>query len=139
MNSKNFNYYVEGRGFEWAMALSMFVAGANLIVWPETLAFGGFQWLLEVMTQKQIAIFMLIIGWFRVCSLMVNGQTIGGKKIGPYVRSVGSVFSATLWVQFVLALLQQSFEQGFPSLALPFWAMFTVTELYVAYTTVKNA
>lgn len=137
--NKNFNYYVEGRAFEWAMALGMFFAGLELVLWPGSLSHGPFQWLLELMTQNQVAVFMLIVGWFRVSSLMVNGQTIGGRKIGPYVRAIGSVLSASLWVQFTLALLQFSIKQGHPVLGLPFWAMFTAAELYVAYTTVKNA
>jgi hypothetical protein len=70
---------------------------------------------------------------------MINGQTVGGRKIGPYIRAVGSVLSSVMWVQFALALLQLSIKQGFPSIGLPFWIMFTIAELYVAYTTVKNA
>lgn len=139
MNLERFNYYVEGRAFEWVMAASMFFAGMELALWPGTLSFGAFQWLLEVMSQPQIGTFMIMVGWLRMCGLMLNGQTIGNKKIGPYVRAFCGVLAGSLWVQFALALLQLSIRQGFPSIGLPFWTMFTVAELYVAYTTVKNA
>jgi len=121
------------------MALAMFFSGVELIIWSNTLAFGAFQWMLQIMSQQSIGLFMLIIGWFRISSLMMNGQTIGDKKIGPIVRAICSILSASMWVQFSLALLQLSIKQGFPSVGLPFWTMFTIAELYVAYTTVKNA
>lgn len=134
-----FDYYVEGRAFEWVMAIAMFFAGVELLIWSNTISFGAFQWILLVMSQQFIGLFMIVVGWMRMCGLMLNGQTVFNRQIGPYVRAVCSVLAATMWVQFAFALILSSLERGAPSIGLPFWAMFTVGELYVAYTTVKNA
>lgn len=139
MLQNKFDHYVEGRAFEWVMSIAMFFAGVELLVWPNTISFGAFQWILLVMSQHFIAVFMILVGWLRMCGLMLNGQTIFGKPFGPYSRSVGSILSATMWVQFSFALFLSSLDRGAPSIGLPFWTMFTVGELYVAYTTVKNA
>jgi hypothetical protein len=43
-----------------------------------------------------------------------------------------------MWSQFVMALLRLSILQGYPSPGLPFWTMFVVVELYVAYRAVAG-
>lgn len=134
-----FDYYVEGRAFEWIMGIAMLFAGIELLVWPNTISFGAFQWILLVMSQYFLALFMVLIGWGRICGLMLNGQTIFDWKIGPYIRALCSVLSATIWVQCAFALFIGGMERNAPSFGFPFWTMFTVGELYVAYTTVKNA
>lgn len=133
------DYYVEGRAFEWVMGISMFCAGAEILIWQDTISFGAFQWLLLVMSQQFIGVFMVTVGWLRISGLMLNGQKVAGRPLGPYVRSVCSVLSASMWIQFAIALLFVGFDRGAPSIGLPFWFMFTAGELYVAYATVKNA
>lgn len=128
-----FIYYVKGRIFEWTMALSMLFGGVELLLWDNVLTFGAFKWMLIFMSQKWIGSFMLFVGWFRISSLMFNGQLFLGRKIGPIVRSFCAVLSAALWAQFALALVVLSIDQGYPSLGVPFWSMFVVAELLVSY------
>ena len=129
------NYYAEGRALEWCMSVGMTIAAVLGIIWPETLESSGF---ITAESPVQIAWIVLIIGWLRCSALMLNGQTIAGTRIGPWIRAIGGVLSAIIWAQFTLALIQISIIRGYPSLGIPFWFMFTVGELYTAYTTVKN-
>jgi hypothetical protein len=136
--TKGVNYYVEGRVFEWAMGLSMFFVGIQFLIWPDTIGGSAFQHLTAVMSQQTLTWVLLFIGWSRCSALMLNGQRLAGIKFGPHARAVGSILSAVIWAQFVIALMQLSIIQGYPSPGIPFWATFTLGEIYVAYTTVKN-
>lgn len=92
-----------------------------------------------VTTENQIGLGLLMLGWVRLSALMLNGQTIRGYKAGPFFRAIGSVAASVVWAQFVIALLQLSVTQGYPSPGISFWFMATFGEIYVAYQTVKNA
>lgn len=133
MISEFFMYYVKGRIFEWTMALAMLFGGVELLLWDDVLTFGAFKWLLTIMGQKWIGSFMLFVGWIRLSALMFNGQLLFGSRFGPLVRAVCAVFAASLWAQFALALVVLSIDQGYPSLGVPFWIMFTIAELLVSY------
>lgn len=130
------NYYIEGRVFEWCMAVSMFVCGLEILTWSKL---GAFQWLVEFVPYKIVGGGMVLIGWTRIGGLMLNGHSVGEVVLGPWIRAVCSVLSAFVWVQFAFALLQFSLKNGYPSIGLMFWVSFVIGELYVAYTTVKNA
>lgn len=138
MNLRSINYYAEGRGFEWSMAIGMVCCGVIFLVWPEAVEQSAFTMLQQVFTNYSLALGMILIGWSRIAALMLNGQPMFGAKLGPYVRAIGGILSAFFWVQFVFALIQVSIERGYPSPGIPFWSMFTLTELYSAYTTIKN-
>lgn len=133
MNSEFFIYYVRGRVFEWTMALAMLFAGLELLLFDNVLTFGAFKWLLSFMSQKWIGTFMLFVGWIRISALMLNGQLLFGRKFGWVLRAICAVLSASLWAQFALALIVLSIDQGFPSLGVPFWISFTISELLVSY------
>jgi hypothetical protein len=133
MTYEFYHYYVKNRVFEWSFALATFFAGFELLIWDQVLTFGAFRWMTQVLTQKQIGTLMLMLGWIRVSALMFNGQLLFGRKVGWMVRAVCAVLSASLWAQFSFSLFQLSFDQGFPSLGLPFWTIFIGAELLVAY------
>src|ERR1700761_3792358 len=134
-----FNYYVEGRAFEWVMACSMLLLSTQVLIWPATLEARTFHLVLLVVSGHFIGILMLLIGYLKCVGLMLNGQTMFGVKAGPYIRAIASVVSSIMWGQFFLALLYISIDRGRPSVVLSFWMMFTIGELYIAYTAVKNA
>ena len=136
--TKNINYYVEGRIFEWVMGLGMFFGGLQLLFWPNSMNNSSFLFLSSIWPTHITLSALLSLGWIRCCALMLNGQKIFGMKFGPRTRAVCSVLSAIMWIQFTVALLELSVAQGFPSPGIPFWAMFTLGEVYTAYTTVKN-
>lgn len=127
------SYYVKGRHFEWTFALAMFFAGAELLLIDNVLLFGVFHWVLDVVPQKWIGTLMFFIGWMRISALMFNGQLLFGRRFGWGVRGICAVVGASLWSQFVLALIQNAIATGTPSIGIPFWTMFTITELMVAY------
>lgn len=126
-------YYVKGRHFEWTMALAMFFAGAELLIFDNVLSFGVFHWMLQVISQKWIGTLLFFVGWIRISALMFNGQLLFGRRFGWAIRAACAVLSATIWAQFVVALLQNAVMTGIPSVGLPFWIMFTLAELMVAY------
>lgn len=126
-------YYVKGRVFEWTFALSMFFAGAECLVWDNVISFGAFHWMLQVTSQKWIGSLLFFIGWIRISALMFNGQLLFGRRFGWGVRGVCAALSATIWAQFAFALIQGFALNGVPSIGLPFWTMFTLAELLIAY------
>lgn len=115
------------------MALAMFMAGVELLIWDNVLTFGAFHWMLRIISQKWIGTLLFFIGWIRVSALMFNGQMLFGRKFGWMIRAICAVLSASLWAQFALSLLELSITQGFPSVGIPFWGMFVFSELLVAY------
>ncbi len=136
--TKNINYYVEGRVFEWVMGLSMATVGIEIIVWPNTIDASAFRDLNLVISERALTFLLLFIGWSRCSALMLNGQRLMGIKLGPYIRAAMSIFAAMIWVQFAMALVELSVSRGTPSPGIPFWTLFTAGELYAAYTTLKN-
>lgn len=136
--TKNINYYVEGRVFEWVMGLSMAAVGLEIIIWPDTIDASAFRELDLVIGKSTLTFLLLLIGWSRCSALMLNGQWMMGVKLGPYIRAACSVSSAIIWMQFAIALTELSASHGAPSPGIPFWTSFTAGELYAAYTTLKN-
>jgi hypothetical protein len=131
-------YYVDGRLFEWVITLSMLWLAGEMFVSPQLLHSSAFQWVLQVMTPAFINLFLFLIGWTRLIGLLLNGHQIRGRRLGPIIRSVTAVSCAVMWVQFDLALIETSVRQGFLSVGVPFWSMFTIGELYVAYRAVAG-
>lgn len=138
MDLRTFNYYVEGRVFEWVMSIAMIAVSVEIFFWPEMINSNAFLWMVPWLSEFDIAMLLLTVGWLRCTALILNGQRMFGVHLGPYIRAVGSVVCAFLWSQFAVTLLALSIQQGYPSPGLPFWVMFTFGEIYAAYTTVKN-
>lgn len=133
------NYYAEGRALEWVLAVSMVLLAVEVLVWPETLQFGAFHLILLVVSTHSIGVLLLLFGWVKGVGLMLNGQKIAGVKAGPYIRAATSVVSAVMWAQFALALFSTAIDRGRPAFVLPICFSFALGEIYVTYTTVKNA
>lgn len=131
--------FVRGRVFEWVMTVSMILMSIELLIWPEALSQSAFRYVLILSSAETIATTLLIVGWARFCALMLNGQSIAGYKAGPFVRSVCAVISSAVWAQFVVALTQLSYTQGYPSPGIPIWFVITFAELYTAYGAVRSA
>jgi hypothetical protein len=136
--TRNINYYVEGRLFEWTMTLSTLANGVTFFWWPRGLHESAYHFLLVVMSQAWITAFLVTVGWTRFAGLMLNGQRMFGVKLGPWIRAACAVLSAVIWCQFAIALGFLSAERGFPSPGLFFWTIATFGEFYVAYSAVKN-
>lgn len=126
-------YYVDGRLFEWVISTSMLELFAITMIWPDTLHASVFQWVVVVMPPAIVQVFMFLFGFARLVGLLLNGHRFMGVKLGPVIRSVTAVGCAVMWAQFFWALVLFSAKQGFPSPEIPFWQMFVVGELYVAY------
>jgi hypothetical protein len=131
-------YYLDGRRFEWAMTIPMLVVAVLAFVWPKTLTFSAFHWILTVMSPATVEISMFLIGWFGMIGLLLNGHKVRGVRAGPVIRSLCAIARAVMWSQFSLALLRLSIAQGFPSPGLPFWITFTIFEIDVAYRAVAG-
>jgi len=136
MSFKTINHYAEGRVFEWCMGVAMLAVGIEALIWPSTSKADGL--LLSILSPISITLIMLALGWARCAALMLNGQIMFHYELGPWVRAFCGIFSAPIWAQFVMELVQTSIVRGYPSPGIPFWFMFTIGELYTAYTTVKN-
>lgn len=115
------------------MALAMFFAGLECLLWDNVISFGVFRWMLQIMSQQWIGTLMFFIGWLRISALMFNGQLLFGRRFGWGVRAVCAVLAASMWAQFAIALVQAAFVNGTPSIGLPFWCLFVGAELLIAY------
>lgn len=135
---KLLRYYIDGRRFEWVITLAMLWLAVALFIAPEALRASAFQWIVLVMPTGFIGVFLLLIGWTRMIGLLLNGHTLVGIKIGPIIRSSTAIICAVMWVQFDLALFEFSARQGFMSPGIPFWSMFVIGELDVAYRAVSG-
>ncbi|TGN89434.1 hypothetical protein EOW77_0003665 [Bradyrhizobium yuanmingense] len=132
------NYYIEGRRFEWLITIAMLWLAVATFVSPEILRASAFQWITLVMTPWFTACLLFAIGWARLVGLLLNGHQVRGRRVGPMIRAVTAAACAVMWVQFDLALIQLSVDQGFMSPGVPFWSMFVLGELDVAYRVVAN-
>jgi hypothetical protein len=124
--------YVEGRLFEWTMAVSMVLLSFEIFLWPQTLGASAFHWLVLFLPSGFVGVFLLFVGVARLVALFINGRSL---EYGPRVRAVGALAGAVMWAQFALALLMPfvTNEKAIPSPGIPFWFMFTFAELYSAY------
>ncbi len=132
------SYYVDGRRFEWVITIAMLWLAVALFIDPEILRSSAFQWITLVMTPWFVGACLFLMGWARLIGLVLNGHEIRGRRIGPLIRAVTAAACAVIWVQFDLALIQLSFQQGFMSPGVPFWSMFVLGELDVAYRAVAG-
>lgn len=123
-------HYVEGRLFEWVMALAMTLLAIETFVWPRTLEASAFYWLITVMPSSFIGVFLFVFGVARMGALIANGRS---TVYGPRVRALGALAGAVMWAQFDLALIASYSIKGPPSPGIPFWFTFTLAELYSAY------
>lgn len=128
-------YYLDGRLYEWTMAIAMIQFSIMILMWPMALKESAFQWLTVYLPNDVLAMAFLLNGVLRIGALLANG---GSLWIGPWIRSVSGVVSALMWSQFTISLVQLSVLQGRPSPGLPFWFMFTFADLYVAYRAVLD-
>jgi hypothetical protein len=131
-------YYLDGRRFEWVITIAMLWLAVEIFISPEALRASAFQWVVLVFPADVIGEALFFIGWTRVIGLLLNGHTFRGVKIGPIIRSSTAIACAVVWVQFDLALLELSARQGFMSPGIPFWSMFIIGELDVAYRAVSG-
>lgn len=121
-------YYLDGRLFEWVMSISMVFLAIEIFIWPET-------WAVQVINPEFVGVTLFIAGSVRYMALIANGSSLA---LGPRARAVGAVIGASIWVQFGTALLKLSMDQHFASPGIPFWYMFTVAELRIAYRAVLD-
>lgn len=132
------NYYLEGRRFEWLITIAMLWLAVAMFVSPQILRASAFQWITLVMSPWVTACLLFALGWTRLVGLLLNGHQVKGRRVGPMIRAVTAAACAVMWVQFDLALIQLSVDQGFMSPGVPFWSMFVLGELDVAYRVVAN-
>ena len=132
------DYYLKGRRFEWIVTIAMLWLALALRISPEVIQASAFQWVTLVMSAGFIDACLFAIGWMRLVGLLLNGHTVKGYRIGPLIRATMAIACAIMWVQFDLALIQLSFNQGYMSPGIPFWSMFVLGELDVAYRAVAG-
>ena len=132
------SYYVAGRRYEWTFTVAMLWLAVAMFISPEIMRASAFQWITLVMSTTLIEVSLFAIGWVRLIGLLLNGHEIAGRRVGPMMRSATAIACAVMWVQFDLALIQLSFHQGFMSPGVPFWSMFVMGELDVAYRAVAE-
>lgn len=124
--------YIENRLFEWTMSIAMCLLAMEIFLWPATLGASAFHWLVLFLPTELVGVFLLLVGAARLGALFVNGRSM---LLGPRVRAIGSLAGAVMWGQFCLALIMPfaTSERAIPSPGIPFWFLFTLSEIYSAY------
>lgn len=131
-------YYLRGRRFEWVVTISMLWLAGAMVISPQILHASAFQWVTLVMSPSFIDAILFGVGFTRLIGLLLNGHMILGHRAGPLVRGSMAIIGAVMWVQFDLALVQLSIQQGFMAPGVPFWSMLVLGELDVAYRAVAE-
>ncbi|WP_407146221.1 hypothetical protein [Bradyrhizobium sp. ORS 86] len=131
-------YYLKGRRFEWMITIAMLWLAVAIMISPGIIHASAFQWLTLVMSPAFVVAALFGVGWVRLIGLLLNGHKVGGQRIGPIIRASMAALCAVMWAQFDLALVQLSFNQGYMSPGIPFWSMFVLGELDVAYRAVAG-
>lgn len=132
---KPYTYYLDGRLFEWVMAATVMILGLEVVIWPMTLKAPSFQWISVFGNSVVIGLSLFAVGFTRIVALIMNGASL---VAGPRIRSITALMCAALWVQFAVALVIISLNQGFASPGIPFWIVATIAELYVTYRAVLD-
>lgn len=132
------SYYLEGRRFEWVITIAMLWLAMATLAAPDTLRASAFEWITLVMSPGFAGLTLFTLGWARLIGLLLNGHKVRNRRIGPLIRASTAVMCAVMWVQFDLALINLSHAQGFMSPGIPFWSMFVIGELDVAYRAVAD-
>lgn len=124
--------YFNGRLFEWFAALNLAGIGSIIVLWPNTLGWSAFKYLVTIgASPTVIGLSCVVLGYARVCALIINGRS---WVYGPRVRAWCSLFSAVIWLQILISLAQFAIsDTGVPSIGLSNWALLFLGELIVAY------
>ncbi len=124
--------YLNGRLFEWFAALNLAGIGTIIILWPSTLDWSAFKYLVTIgTTPLMIGVVCFVLGYARIFALVVNGRS---WVYGPRVRAWCSLLSAVIWLQIWISLAQFAVSDlGVPSLGLSNWTWLFFGELIVAY------
>lgn len=139
MNFEKFSEYVNGRLFEWVMTLNMLGMAVEIYIWPGTLRSSVFVLTAGTLGTNFIGAFCTAVGLLRFVALMLNGHKVWGLRVGPWIRSIASVFCAAMWGQFSLGLIHYSIVMDIPSPGIPLWSLITLGELYIAYRAIHHA
>lgn len=121
---------LEGRLYEWSVALATLGLSFEILMWPETIRESAFHLTDDIIGSTNLAVLTFVIGFARSIALAFNGRSL---IIGPYVRAACSLLSAALWSQFAYALYLLTELHSAPSPGFPFWVSFTGAEIYVGY------
>lgn len=127
---RRITYLLDGRLWEWTICLGLMGLAVEIFLWPTTMTVGAFKGVSKVMSAEGVGVYSFVVGSCAIVALFFNGKSF---VLGPLVRSICAIARSVLWVQFAFALWTLSLEQEAPSAGLPFWAAFTISELYVAY------
>lgn len=127
---KPVTYYLDGRLYEWVMSVGSFIISLMIVVWPEISRGPNFQFMSTYLSESVIIFVFLLNSIAKIGALLANG---GSLAVGPRVRAACAGVYALIWAQFVMSLIKISVDQGYPAAGIPFWGMFTLAEIYVAY------
>lgn len=128
---RRLNAMLEGRLYEWSMAIASLGLALEIYIWPDTIRQSAFHLLDEVMGSTTLCWLMAICGILRMTILGFNGCAwIAGR----FIRAGCAFTSAVVWAQFAYALyIMVEKHSGVPSPGIPFWGIFTLSEIYVVY------
>lgn len=123
-------HYLEGRLFEWTMALTLILLGTELLAWPDTVQAHSFRYAVWAFRSDNVAALFLLLGLARTAALVANGRSY---VYGPRVRAFGALIGALIWSQMFVSLLMLLPRSSAPSPGLPVWFILTLGELYSSY------
>lgn len=105
--------HFEDRIFELATTLMMLGLALLIAIWPASIGASAFRYMLLVMSPGSVAGVFLVLGVARIAALIANGHW---PIYGPFVRAIGALFGAFMWLQMDLALFNLITNDGAPPL-----------------------
>lgn len=125
------SHNIEGRLFEWGMALAMLCLAVEIFVWPLTLGASAFRYLAVVVNTQNVGFLFFFVAIARGVALIVNGRS---DVYGPRVRALGAMAGAVIWSQMLVALFVLMSEVSSPpSPGIPVYFALTICELISCY------
>ena len=132
-----FSFYWRDRLFEWVMALVMLMMAGEMALWPDTIRFSVFRYILTIISATDLGVFFTVFGLLRMAALVANGHW---PKAGPRLRALGAGAGALMWGQLGMALFLYAMDtRGIPSLGIPVYLSLVVGELGSAYRAISDA
>ena len=122
--------HFEDRIFELAATLMMLGMASLIAIWPASIEASDFRYMLLVMPPQAVAVVFFLLGGARIAALIANGHW---PIYGPFVRAIGALFGALMWLQMDLALLNLIPAAGAPTPGIPVYFVLFAFELVSMY------
>ena len=123
--------HFQNRLSELGTTMMMLFLAMHIAIWPSSIGASSFRGILQALPEAWLCGFFALIGSLRLAALIANGSW---PRYGPWLRALGAMAGAFIWLQMCVALYQLVPMVGTPpSPGIPVYFTLTLLELASAY------